>query len=285
MAACNARVGPAVLFAILALARSQPGWAQPVAIVTEVDGPVRIIVHGQRGVPPEVAGAVEQNATVVLDSGARLVLAYPRQGSIYELRGPGRFVAGVDGVQARSGKGSLARRDLAAALRALRIRPEGTTLQGSAAMRGASALELQAEGPMGSQLARDAIRLCWRPLGPNWSYRVRLIDDDGAIVFEAQTDDAVMQLPATLPLQPDGLYLWHLVAQGPSGRSAEAAGQFRRVDAGTEQAMLRAESALGHADPTERALYRIARQQHGLAAIDGSGCASAGGASPVSGRN
>jgi hypothetical protein len=282
MGAPDARVAAAVVLAMLGLVAAPAGGAQPVAIVTEVDGPVRIVVHG-RAAPSEVADPVERDATIVLPREARIVLAYPKPGSIYELRGPGRFVAGADAVQSRSGQGSLARRDLPALLRALRIRPEGTTLQGSAAMRGAGALELRAEGPTGSQLARDAIRLCWRPLGADWSYRVRLIDGDGAVLFEAQTRDAAMQLPSTLPLQPEGLYLWHLLAQGPGERTFEAAGQFRRVDADTEQAMLSAESSLADADATGRALYRIARQQRGLA--DPPGCASAGGAAPVSVRN
>jgi hypothetical protein len=272
MAARNAWVGTAILMAVLGCARPEAGGAQPVAIVTEVDGPVRIVAHGH-ATPPEVADPVEAGTTVVLESGARIVLAYPEQGSIYELRGPGRFVARADAVLSPSGKGTLSRRDLASELRALRIRPEGTTLQGSAVMRGAGALELQAEGPTGSRLARDPIRLCWRPLGASWSYFVRLIDDDGAILFEERTQESALQLPATLPLQPGAPYLWHLVAQGPGERSFEAAGEFRRVDAGTEQAMLRAEAALTDADPTGRALYRIARRQHGLAASDGSGCA------------
>ncbi len=284
MAAQNTRVGPAILFVLLGLARPETGCAQPVAIVTEVHGPVRIVAHG-RSVPPEVADAVEQNAIVVLEGDARVVLAYPEQGSIYELRGPGRFIARIDSVQAHAGKGRLARRDLATELRALRIRPDGTTLQGSAVMRGGSSLELQAEGPSGSQLARDPMVVCWRPQGASWSYRVRLIDDDGTILFETRTDASTLQLPA-LPLQPNAAYLWHLIAEGPNGQSAEAAGEFRRVDVDTEQAMLRAESiVLAGADPTERALYLIARQQHGLAASASAGCSGAGRAAPVSARN
>src|SRR4029077_3420998 len=127
--------------------------ARPVAIVTEVDGDVRIVAQG-RTVHPDVADSVEQDATVVLERGARIVLVYPKVGSIYEMRGPGRFVAHADAVESRGGPGLLAKRDMVSVLRALRIRPEGATLQGSAAMRGASALELQADGPTGSQLTR-----------------------------------------------------------------------------------------------------------------------------------
>jgi hypothetical protein len=266
----------AVVCMLLCLAGAHPCCAQPVAIVTEVDGPVRIVAQG-RQVRPEVADQVEQGATVVVERDARVVLAYPGIGSIYELQGPGRFVARSDAVQSQDASGRLARRDLVSALRALRIRPEGTALQGSAAMRGASALDLQATGPTGSQLERDAIRLCWKSLGERWMYRVRVIDDDGTAVFDTRTAGSSLELPATLRLQANAPYLWHVLARGPNGQSAEAAGQFRRLDAASEQALLRAESALAGAGATDRALYRIARDQLGFAPAGAPACARSGG--------
>src|SRR5438132_161354 len=232
----------AVLGSVTGAARAaDTGAAGPVAIVTEVAGSARIVVRG-RTVNPDVADSVEEGAIVVLERDARIDLTYPVAGSIYELHGPGRFVVHRDAVESRTGSGQLARRDLAAALRALRIRAEGSALQGSAAMRGAGALELQADGPSGSQLTRDPLRLCWRSLGPQWTYRVRLIDDDGIVLFEAQTVDSEFKLPATIQLQADAPYLWHVLATGPNGQSADAAGQFRRLDPEREQALLRAES-------------------------------------------
>lgn len=263
----------AILWTVPACMRAEPGSAQPVAIVTEVDGSARVLARG-RAVRLEVADPIERGAIVVLDPGARIVLAYPKSGAIFELQGPGRFLAHVDSIEPRTRSGLVAKRDMASVLRALRIRPEGTTLQGSAAMRGASTLELRADGPTGMRLARDAMRLCWRPMGAQWLYRVRLIDDDGIVLFEAQTHDADFELPATLQLQASAQYLWHVLATGPNGRSAEAAGQFRRLDLDSEQALLRAESAMPGLDATGRALVRIARSQLGFAPDRVSGCAS-----------
>ncbi|HEX4583687.1 MAG TPA: hypothetical protein VH183_02580 [Burkholderiaceae bacterium] len=274
----------AILWTVLAGARADPGSARPVAIVTEVDGPVQVVARGHT-VRPDVADSVEDGAAIVLERAARIVLVYPKAGTIYELRGPGRFVARADAVVSLAGASLLTKRDLIAALRALRIRPESTTLQGSAAMRGASALELQADGPTGSRLGADPMRLCWMPLGPQWLYRIRLIDDDGAVLFEAQTRASAFELPATIPLQPDAAYLWHVLATGPGGRSAEAVGQFRRLDADSEQALLRAESAMPDLDATGRALVRIARRQLGLAPADTSGCLSHGPEQPINGSN
>jgi hypothetical protein len=240
-----------------------PACASPVAIVTEVDGSVRMSAAG-RVSQPEVADPVEQDATLSMESDARIVLAYPRAGSVWELRGPGRFVAHADAVQALGGSGSAARRDLVPALRALQVRPDGMTIQGSAAMRGARSLELQAAGPTGTQWPRDPVRLCWRALGTPWSYRVRLIDDEGAVLFEARTRDSAFEFPATLALRPDAPYLWHLLATGPNEASAEAAGEFQRLDADREQALLRAQSDEAGLDATGRVLVRIALRQQGF---------------------
>jgi hypothetical protein len=240
-----------------------PDDARAVAIVTEIDGSARIFSPG-RAAPPEIADSVPEDAIVVLERGARIVLVYPIFGSIYEAQGPGRFIARREAVELRGGAGQVSKRDIAAVLRALKIRTVGTTLQGSAAMRGVSALELQAEGPTGSRLLRDPIGLCWRSLGTQWLYRVRLIDDDGAVLFETQTADSALEVPAAVPVEPGASYIWHVVATGPSGQSIEAAGQFRELDAQSERALLQAESAIPELDATGRTLIRIARRQQGV---------------------
>lgn len=264
-------VSRGIVWALLSALAAAPALAQPVAIVTEVDGSVRMLA-GARAARPEVADPVEQDATLIMEPGARIVLAYPRSGSVWELRGPGRFVARADGVEAPADSGSAAKRELAPALRALQVRPEGSTIQGSAAMRGLGSLQLQAVGPTGSRLAHDPVRLCWRPLGPQWDYRVRLIDDGGAVLFEARTRDPAFELPSTLDLRPGASYLWHLLATGPHRQSAEAAGEFRLLDAGREDALRRAQSTLGDLDATGRVLVRIALRQEGFAPAGESDC-------------
>jgi hypothetical protein len=253
----------AVLLTVPDCSRADPAGTRLVAIVTEVEGSARVVVRGH-AVGLEVADPVEQGAIVVLEREARVALTYPVGGSIYELHGPGRFAVQGDGVQARSGSGRLARRDLIPALRALRIQPDGSTLQGSAAMRGEAVQELQPDGPSGTQLAGDPIRLCWRSLGPQWSYRVRLIDDDGIVLFEAHTADSTFELPEAVQLQPNVPYLWHVLATGPHGQSSDGAGQFRRLDPEAEQALITAQALEPQLDASGRTLIRIARQQLGF---------------------
>jgi hypothetical protein len=275
----TARLALGLLFGFLTVSCAVPGVARAagngrprlVAIVTEVAGPARIVVGG-RTLDPDVADSVQEGSIVALERDARIDLTYPAEGSVYELRGPGRFVVRRSAVESRSRSGQLTRRDLAPALRALRIHAEGSALQGSAVMRGASAPELEADGPSGSQLARDQLRLCWRPLGPQWTYRVRLIDDDGTVLFEGHTVDSEFQFSGATELQPGAPYLWHVLATGPNSQSAEAAGQFRQLDPESEQALLRAESSVSESDATGRTLIQIARHQFGLAPRGASAC-------------
>jgi hypothetical protein len=248
-----------------------PAVATPVAIITEAKGALRILAHGHLA-PSEVTSPVEPGAVLALEREARAVLAYPGSGSIYELRGPGRFVARTSGVERLSGPGSLVQRDLASALRALKIRPEATSVQGSTAMRGAGGLVLQAWGPAHSQRAPDAMVVCWTPLGLNWSYQIRLIDDDGHVVFDVHTNGARLPLPELRMLRPGAAYLWQVLARGPNGQSAEAVGQFERLDPSTEQALQQARSVLASGDATDRTLYAIALRQHGLVPAAASGC-------------
>jgi hypothetical protein len=250
--------------------------AAPVAILTEAIGVFQIFARG-RPAPSEVAAPVEQGATLALEGDARVVLAYPGIGSVYELWGPAQFVAQGSGVERRAGAGLLVRRDLVSALRALQIRPESATVQGSTAMRGGGDLALQAGGPTGTQFAQDAMVVCWRPLGPQWIYRIRVIDDDGSVVFEGRTDGARLTVPATLTLQPRTQYLWHLSARGPNGQTAEAVGEFQRLDASSELALRQAQAVLANGNRTDRTLYEIALRQQGFAAAGASGCEHADG--------
>jgi len=146
-------------------------FAQPVAIVTEVDGSARVLARG-RAVRLEVADPIERGAIVVLDPGARIVLAYPKSGAISSCRVRGVSWRTSIRLSHAPGRAWLRSAIMASVLRALRIRPAGTTLQGSAAMRGASTLELRADGPTacGSPATRCA---CagdrWGPSGSTGS--------------------------------------------------------------------------------------------------------------------
>jgi len=240
-----------------------PCAAQPVAILTEAEGSIQARI-GERRVPADPMAAVAPGTVITLAPGARAVLAYCSGGWVFVLQGEGRYRVAGESVVSIDGRGRIRRRNLADALRALRIRAEGPTLQGSVSMRGADGQELAAHGPLGSQLSRDRLVVCWTLPGQGWNYRVRLIDEEGHVVFERFTSAGSLALPQARKLQPESTYVWQLTAWGAYGRSAEQAGQFRRVGAATERALDRAAAMAEGGDATDRALYAIARLQLGF---------------------
>jgi len=252
--------------------------AQPVAIITEVDGSVGMVADRQI-MTPSVALAVEENSLFSLERGARVVLAYPKTGIIFEMQGLGRYLARGDGVEAL-GLGHLARRNLIPELRALRIQPDRPTLQASVSMRGRSLETIEAIGPRGNRFNRDPIRICWEPMGAEWRYRVRVIDDDGAIVFETWTSKVAIDVPKAVLIAAKMPYLWYVHAEAQHRRFSEAAGLFERVEPAKERALLRAEWAVPQFDSTDRVLIQIARRQFEIMPDSGSVCSPEGQSDP-----
>lgn len=253
----------------LAQAASQ---AAPVAILTEMSGDVGFERDG-RALELVPVASMRAGTRVSLAPGARIVLAYTEGGSVVELTGEGRFIVQGGAVQ-RLGGGLMRSIDLPAAFRALRIRADVETLQGGAAMRGIDDDRLQARGPSGVRPSADALAVCWNPLGPQWRYRVSLIDPNGRLVFDANTAGARQALPPVAQLEPGATYAWRLAASAPHGRSADAAGRFTRVAAPVEHALLAARDLAGSAgaSPTERLLFEIAWRQQGLDHAPRGGC-------------
>jgi hypothetical protein len=209
---------------------------------------------------------------LVLAPGARVVLAYTEGGWIFELQGDGRFVARARSVEVSGGGGQLRRRNLAAALRALKVHADGPTLQGSVSMRGAGSPSLRARGPAGSHMRGDPIAVCWSPMGTGWRYRVRLIDDDGRVVFEQVTRATRLAMPAPPPAGEAASWVWHVAAFASHGREAEQAGRFQWVDARTELALVDAQAVARAGEATDRAIVSIARLQLGFDADAGTPC-------------
>jgi len=272
---CRAAIpGLAAVCAALALANCAPCSAQAVAILTEASGAYRIQVAG-RAVPAELPMAIERNAVLTLDPGARLVLAYTVGGWIFELQGAGRFRVLPQGVEGDAGEGKSRprRRNLAADLRALHIRADQPTVQASVPMRGIGRVQLQARGPLGRHTSQESPVVCWADLGRNWSYRLRLIDVQGAVVYEAETQASSLALPPLRDLRPGSPYIWELVASAAYRQSLQAAGEFQRIDPQVERRLRSAASRVG-ADATDGLLYRIARAQQGLADEPADDCSS-----------
>ena len=74
----------------------------------------------------------------------------------------------------------------------------------------------------GARVARDELRFAWAGAGPDYLYRVLVLDSAGAELWRAESSDTVVTPGADLRLVPEVAYTWYVDALGPSGDSASS---------------------------------------------------------------
>jgi hypothetical protein len=249
--------------AMVLLAAAPVSFAQAVAMVTEVHGAGAIAQRGQPQ-PLRTRVALGEGDIVMLADGARAAIVTLAAGRVYDVYGPGVFRLRA-GEFAADGAGRVERREIAAAIAALTVAP-ARNAQATMVMRSGERSGFAALAPLGRQLAADARVLRWRAATADgeWTYRVVLSDDDGAIVFEGATPATELVLPPAVALRRGRPYVFEVFARGPIGGVLEAAGEFELIEEAIEARIERARAAAGD-DPSARALLALAYEKLGLA--------------------
>lgn len=246
------------------MADAQAGPPPAVALVIEIAGSVQREEGSgpaRRRVPLDLVAEVRPGDVIALGAQSSAVLAYTGQDRIDEAHGPGRVRAGAESAVAIDASARIVQRPLPPALGALRIKPV-TAAQASIVMRGGGdALELLS--PTGPQLEARARLLRWRADAAKAEFVVRLIDDDGAVVFEAATDGTELALPASLSLAREREYVWTLDAAFGGGGRATTAAAFSLVPALVESRIDAARAEAGDVFSSRVALA-VALEQLGL---------------------
>lgn len=246
-----------------------------VAVVTDLAGGAQLRRSGQVRALAVLDG-LQPHDQLQLAAGSVAELAFTAgTGSVLRLSGPGRFRVRAADVLSHDPGARVERRDLAAAWRGLRIRP-GLVGRASIALRGFAETQVTLRAPLGGQDGAGLERLDWdRPYGNPagaWDYTVRVIDDQGSLVFVAQVQERSLRLPADLQFDRGHDYLWTVQAQAPDRRPAYGAAEFHRVAEDAEarvQEMLRGVGALRR-DPAqpestaEEVLLALALEQAGM---------------------
>ncbi len=211
-----------------------------VAVVTNLSGPAQLRrAAGQR--PLAVLDVLQTGDQLQLKAATSLELAFTAgTGCVLQLTGPGRFSVRGGDVLTRDPGARVERRDLAAAWRGVRIRP-GLVGRASIALRGLAANAVTLRTPLGGEDAAALQRLEWdqpygHPAGP-WGYTVRVIDDQGTLLFLAQSQERSVLVPATLEFERGRDYLWTVEAHAQDHASAYGAAEFHRVAADAEDGM------------------------------------------------
>ncbi|HEU0200435.1 MAG TPA: hypothetical protein VFR86_08370, partial [Burkholderiaceae bacterium] len=217
---------PLVLLASVGAAAA----AQPVAMLTDLQGKVEFATEA-RGRVVSLAAPLHTDDALQLGANARAVVAYPGAGLVYEVQGPGVVRIGPADVAVMKGA-TVSRSELPPQLRQL-VQP-GRAAQASIVLRSLQTRELTPVAPRGTQMAMHVRTLRWQPMtgadGTPWEYHVRLIDDNGAVVFSTQTQEPQVALPAEIALLRSQPYVWTVEARGRYGRRVESAAEFTLID-------------------------------------------------------
>jgi hypothetical protein len=249
--------------------------AAAVAVVTNLDGPAQLHRGAERH-ELAVLDVLLPGDELQLQTAAAAELAFTAgTGSVLQLTGPGRFRVRNGDVLARDPAARVERRDLAAAWRGLRIRP-GLVGRASIALRGLAATQVSLRAPLGGQDGADLRRLEWdRPYGHPagaWDYTVRIIDDQGTLLFVARSQERSVALPDSLDFERGRDYLWTVQAQAQDRSGVYGAAEFHRVAADVEAGMraltqsvvaLRRDPAQAEST-AEEVLLALALEQAGL---------------------
>ena len=74
----------------------------------------------------------------------------------------------------------------------------------------------------GAVLKPDRLQFRWKPLADAVTYELRVVNEEGGLVFEGETSDAQLQLSETVQLQPGAKYFVTVVAHMRAGRTTKS---------------------------------------------------------------
>jgi|RhiMethySRZTD1v2_1073278.scaffolds.fasta_scaffold68001_3 hypothetical protein len=227
-----------------------------IALVADVVGDA---VHNRE--PLKLLAELPANAELALAGDSQVVLFYLADGNEWTLKGPGRFRLAAQAPLAQKGAAVPRARVSAAAFQDLKLRP-GRLAQGGVVMRGKGLLSPVREVVLGPD-----VRFIWESLGEGVVYQFELVDTTGQRLFQSETPDTEVRLPAGLQLTPGNEYYWSIRGRDAAGtQTFYRAAEFQMADTATRR---RLESARPGPDAAvaDRVLY--------AALLDGAGAHSA----------
>lgn len=213
----------APLILVLAAAMSSAAHAEIAAMVLDLQGKANLGTGSQRSDVSILTG-VEAGSAMQLQSGATLVVLYLTGGAEYLFKGPALIVFQPAGPEVTSGAPPIKR--VPAIGTGVRIKPRGMG-QGALVMRHlAGPPSIQLLTANGTKVLGSQPELRWRAPQPGLTYKLRITDERGRSLHEAQVDEAVFRVPAAAQLREGIAYLWEVTTRLPDGRGVSGIGRF-----------------------------------------------------------
>lgn len=214
------------LFSASVMVAAMPAAAAAVAMVTDLQGKAAQTGDG-RTRELSILADLEPGAQVQLQPGATMVVLYVESGSEFVFKGPASIVFGT--VQPEVTNGSKAEKRLPAlgkGGRDIRIKPVGL-VQGAMVMRSLRAgPRVLLLAPRGLYVMDASPEFRWQAPQPGLTYAFELNDDAGATVYQTQTAEVSIALPANLKLREGTQYSWEVSTRLADGSRISNIGKF-----------------------------------------------------------
>jgi hypothetical protein len=197
-------VGRSIVVSLVFAALSAMAAAQPVAIVTDIQGTASY-ANANAG-PLAILSPLNIGDRVRLSAGARLVMLFYADGAQFEARGPGNVL--LEAGRPKSPDGAVVKPQVMATSSGVRLK-SGGLVQGAVVMR---SLGLRVVAPDALVLP-EGLELAWTDSRSEASYDVVLFDTAGSRVFEATTSVRSVTLPESVQLATDQSYALQVSAR------------------------------------------------------------------------
>lgn len=218
----------AVLALIGALAIAAPAGAEPVAMITDLQGKVQSQADGRpAGEAPAILASVESGAVMQVAEGGALVVVYFQSGKEFTFKGPSTVRFAGAGPEVVTGNKPESRDPLMGKVAgAGKIKPVGK-IQAAVVMRGSNQnARLKLENMVGTRVLEKRPVFQWQAPEQGLAYDFELTDESGRILLETQVRDTSFALPATVQLEDGRTYTWLVGTRMSDGRKYTNAGDF-----------------------------------------------------------
>jgi len=211
----------------LAAALAVQAGAEPVAMITDLQGKAQVEVGGKPGDAPAILASVESGATVTLADGGALVVVYFQSGKEFTFKGPAtvRFDGAAPAVLLGAKPDT---RDplMGKVAGAGKIKPVGK-VQAAVVMRGSNQnARIKLENMVGTRVLDRRPVFQWQAPEQGLVYDFELTDEAGRMLIETQVQGTSFALPASVRLEDGRTYTWLVGAKMADGRKYTNAGDF-----------------------------------------------------------
>lgn len=244
----------------LLLSAATPVFAQSVAMVTDLQGKAATQPVSGKSLALAITTEIAGEATVRLDTGAKLSVLYMTSGDEYQFSGPAQIRFGKTAPQVISG--APAQKRAVARSRQVVVRL-GSVTQAALVMRNSGTGHIKLLTLTGTRTLEIAPEFRWQAASAASDYHFRLSNHMGQTLHEADVREMSYRLPASVLLEREKTYAWEVSAQFEDGRRYTGVGDFRLASQELATAVAAARPA-ADAPMAERVVYALWLEQQSL---------------------